>query len=242
MLSYVQCYLLLSKLGLKRKPLLKYLCNNLVYSVDSIYEEINKYYMFELFSRQQILDYLDIVDSYINNCNCIDICLIKNPFEIGVLYLKGNTSLLNDEYRKICIIGSRDISGVDAMIVEQEIIKLICNNFCIISGLALGGDTMVHQTVLDNSGKTIAVLPSGIDNIYPKSNSNLARRILNNNGLVVSPFGIKSNIYKSNFIIRDRLMVLVSKKLLVISRQMSRGVNHSIKFAKRYNIPIDYLE
>ena len=103
-----------------------------------------------------------------------------------LLYARGNIKLLN--HPSLAVVGTRKISQYGRSTTNKLISELKGMKLVIISGLALGVDALAHQCALDNGLPTIAVLGSGIDenSIYPSCNINLARKIIQNNGLLIS--------------------------------------------------------
>lgn len=99
------------------------------------------------------------------------------------LYMIGNIELLNKN-EIIAIVGSRDADKYGIEITKRFSKTLSENDICIISGLARGIDTIAHLYSLVDKGKTIAVLASGFNHIYPKENEILVEKILKNNGLI----------------------------------------------------------
>ena len=117
------------------------------------------------------------------------------------LFIKGNVSLL--KRKSIAIVGSRYCTNYGKIIAKSLAEDLVKNNIIIVSGLAKGIDEFSHIGALKNEESTIAVLGSSIDNIYPKENINLAKKILDKNGLIISEYVIGSKLVKFNFPARN---------------------------------------
>ena len=105
---------------------------------------------------------------------------LKNP--PSRLYTCGNFKLLNK--KGISIVGSRSNTQYGEKMCIEFTKNLTEYNLIIISGLAIGIDSIAHKTCLKYSGKTIAVLPCGLNNIYPKQNIELAKKIIKDGGLL----------------------------------------------------------
>ena len=118
------------------------------------------------------------------------------------LYTKGNLELLN--CNNIAVVGTRQCSDYGKKVAKEIAYNLARNNVCIVSGLAKGIDTYSHIGALGAMGKTIGVLGSGLDNIYPNENKILADKIVENNGLLISEYVIGSKAEKVNFPERNR--------------------------------------
>lgn len=112
------------------------------------------------------------------------------------LYVLGNIEILNK--KGVAIVGSRKETEYGKKVAIKISRELSENGINIISGLALGIDTYAHMgSILANSkGKTIAVLGSGIDVIYPKQNVELARKIIQSGGCIVSEYPIRNKTRK----------------------------------------------
>ncbi len=169
---------------------------------------------------------------------------IKNPPRN--LYYQGEIIYNNP---CLAVIGSRNCSPENKKKV-LEIIKGLPTETVIVSGLAKGIDTFAHLAAIKSGKQTIAVLPSGIERIYPKENENLAQKIIGSNGLLISEYPAKTRPTKFSFIQRNRITAGLSSAVLVIEAQMKSGTMHTVRFAQQqgktiYAIPgsegCDYL-
>lgn len=161
------------------------------------------------------------------------------------LFYKGDISLLSQSNLNIAVIGVLNPDckiELTEKIVTAEILKC---GATIVSGLALGCDTIAHKTALDHGAKTIAVLPSPLSGIYPKENVALAERIVESGGLLVSEYydDPKSrNDMVSRFIVRDRLQALFSDAIVLAASYALNnlgndcGSRHAMGKAKLYGI------
>lgn len=146
------------------------------------------------------------------------------------IYCLGNLELLNYE-RNIAIIGSRNYSNYGEKVAKTFSYNLAKEGICIISGLAKGIDAFSHMGALNVNGKTIAVLGSGLDNIYPKENEQLFKDIINNNGLVISEYPLGTKPEKHNFPARNRIISGLSDAVLVVEAKRNSGTNITVDFA-----------
>ena len=137
------------------------------------------------------------------------------------LYAKGNIELLSNY--GIAVVGSRSNTQYGENMCKMFTKRLVEYNLTIISGLAIGIDSIAHKTCLKNSGKTIAVLPSGLDNIYPKINENLAKEILDNNGLLISEYEDGTEADSNKFRERNRIVAGIGIGTLVIEAGEKSG-------------------
>lgn len=146
-----------------------------------------------------------------------------------IIYSKGDYNNLND--KGVAIIGSRNPSlhGVN---VSYKISSILSQkNYTIVSGLANGCDTFAHLGSLDTYGKTIAVMPCGLDMVYPNNNCDLFKRIINNNGCVISEYPPSQAVSKYRLIERDRLQSALSEGIIVIETTENGGSLHTVNYA-----------
>ncbi|MEO2068146.1 MAG: DNA-processing protein DprA, partial [Desulfurobacteriaceae bacterium] len=119
-----------------------------------------------------------------------------------VLYVKGNL----ESSSCISIVGSRKTTSYGKRISFSLGKFLAENEICVVSGLAYGIDTFSHEGALKGKGKTVAVLGTGVDVIYPRGNYNLAEKILEEGGALVSEFPLGAEPAKENFPRRNRII------------------------------------
>jgi len=148
------------------------------------------------------------------------------------LYCKGNIDLLNNQ-NNVAVVGTRNNSDYGKLITQKTVQFLVENNYCIVSGLALGLDTIAHESTLDFSGKTISVLVD-VDDITPKTNLKLAQRILDNGGLLVAENPPNSKIIPALFAKRDRIQTGLSLAVFPIETSLSGGTFHAINTGLKY--------
>ena len=147
---------------------------------------------------------------------------LKKIYDYPVLlYAKGNTKLLNK--KAISIVGCRNCSEYGRIIAQKFSYMLARKDICIVSGMARGIDTYAHKGAITAQGSTIAVLGSGINYIYPYENTKLYVDILNNNGLIISEYGIHTRPKPEYFPIRNRIISGLSDKTLVVEASKKSG-------------------
>lgn len=155
------------------------------------------------------------------------------------LYYKGNIDLINT--LSVAIIGTRNPNELS----KENSYKLSSNlskqGYTIISGLALGIDAIAHKSCVENKGKTIAVLPSGIDNIQPTSNRGLAEEIINSNGCLVSEYPIGTVLNKFNYAKRDRIQSALSNVIIVPEANEKSGTMIAVNKSKKEGKPVFQL-
>jgi DNA processing protein len=138
----------------------------------------------------------------------------------ALLFMKGDYQP-SDE-RAIGIVGTRMPTSYGRVITEQFCKQLVSYQLTIISGLARGVDTIAHQTVLNHGGRTIAVLGSGIDNIYPPENRKLAEKIADQ-GAVLSEYPMGTKPDAGNFPRRNRIISGLSLGILITEAGVKSG-------------------
>lgn len=150
-----------------------------------------------------------------------------------LLYLRGNTDLLKE--KTLAAVGTRAPSSYGRLAVDTLIPYLAEAGLVIASGLAQGIDALVHAATLKAGGKTIAVLGSGVDHIYPTMNLPLANDILAKNGLILSEFPLGTRALKQNFPARNRIIAGLSLGTLVIESKVAGGALITARHALENN-------
>lgn len=153
---------------------------------------------------------------------------IKNPPQ--QLYIKGNIELLKTNI--ISIIGSRVCTENGITLAKQFSKELVYQGLTIASGMAIGIDTIAHQTTLQESGKTIAVLGNGFNHIFPPENIKLFHQIINNDGLVITEYPPGEKAKSKNFLERNRIVSGLSLGILVIEATHRSGTSVTAKLAR----------
>lgn len=146
------------------------------------------------------------------------------------LYINGNLDILNSNC--IAIVGSRKNTKYGEKWCKKFAQEFIKYNLTIVSGMALGIDKIAHKTAIRNGGKTIAVLPSGLENIYPEENLELYNEIILNGGCVISEYEPKINASSKNFLERNRIVSGLSLGTVVIEAAYRSGTSVTAKIAK----------
>lgn len=211
------------------------------FSTSEIEEAINKADKIiedSLKQNIQIVTYLD--ENYPKRLKTI----IDQP---TVLYYKGNIECLNKK-DTVAIIGTREPTEYGIKIARNLGSSFGKRDYVVVSGLALGCDMYGHEGCLDEDGKTVAVMPCGLDTVYPAKNKLLAQKILDKDGCLISEYPVKTRVFKNFFVERDRLQSGLSDGVFVIETGEKGGTLHTVGYAleyKRvvacYNHPAKYL-
>lgn len=131
----------------------------------------------------------------------------------------------------VSIVGSRKVSLYGRNVTLQLAGNLAAQGIIIVSGLAFGVDSLAHQAALDAGGRTIAILPSGLDAIYPASHTQLARSILQKGGALFSEYPAGTPPLKHHMIARNRLVSGLGLGLLITESAEKSGTLHTANFA-----------
>lgn len=148
------------------------------------------------------------------------------------LYYLGNLEELLDKPR-LAVVGSRKVSAYGKAITLRLSREAAEQGIVIVSGLALGVDGLAHQGALEANGKTIAVLPCGLDRIYPATHRDLAEAILRQGGALVTEYPFETEPYQTNFLARNRIIAGLSDAVLITEAAIRSGslntANHALE-------------
>ncbi|MBN2190872.1 MAG: DNA-processing protein DprA [Candidatus Aureabacteria bacterium] len=145
-----------------------------------------------------------------------------------VIYAKGDLSCLLKP--SVAIVGSRRASDYGKKTAYKISYEAASRGISVVSGLARGIDISAHKGALDAGGATVAVLGSGILNIYPRENSKFTGKI-SETGLVISEFTLRSNPNPGNFPRRNRIISGLCSRVLVIEASLKSGSLITANFA-----------
>lgn len=147
------------------------------------------------------------------------------------LYVLGDESLLNK--KSIAIIGSRDCTMYGYEQAKKFAQELAKENICIVSGMAIGIDSAAHIGAKGENGKTIAVLGSGFNHIFPEENKELFYEILEQGGCIITEYTPDVEPAYNNFPSRNRIVSGLSEGVLVVEARHRSGTSITAKFAKK---------
>lgn len=132
--------------------------------------------------------------------------------------------------RLLAIVGSRQPSAYGKQIVQNWALELAKRKVVLVSGLALGIDTLVHEAALKAKMPTIGVLGCAIDQIYPKQNEKLYWQIIKQ-GLIFSEFAPGEKTVRSKFVTRNRIITGLCKSVLLIEGNTHSGTLTTARYA-----------
>ncbi|HWT56218.1 MAG TPA: DNA-processing protein DprA [Candidatus Microsaccharimonas sp.] len=131
----------------------------------------------------------------------------------------------------VAIVGSRKVTPYGQQITTKLARELAEQGIVIVSGLALGVDALAHEAALAVGGLTIAVLPSSLEHIAPRSHVGLAQRIVQGGGTLVSEYPHGSETFRTNFVARNRLVAGLADAVLITEAALKSGSLHTARFA-----------
>ena len=155
-----------------------------------------------------------------------------------LLYAKGNLGLLQSPASILGIVGTRQPSPEGLAAAHRIAYEEAEKGRVILSGLAYGCDAAAHHGALEATGRTIAVIATGLDRTHPEAHQALQDRIITSGGLVLSEYPLATPVDTYRLVARDRLQAALSAELLVIECGIQSGTMHTVHFAERYHRPI----
>ena len=176
----------------------------------------------------------------IKSCKKSDKCYPRHLRELKsapeILYYVGDISAC--ESVVIAVIGKRDAEE-RYLRIARKVGEVLAREGCtVLNGLAVGCDTQALEGAVATNGKGIAVMPGGLDEIYPKSNKELAERIVKNGGCLISEYPNGTRPQKYMFLQRDRIQAMLSNKVFVIDSEKEGGTMHTAEYALKISKPL----
>lgn len=168
-------------------------------------------------------------------------CLREKHSAPKQMYIRARDKQTFDDLMsrpRVGIVGSRNYTDYGAYMTKKLASALASHGVVIVSGLALGIDAIAHRAALEAGGQTLAVLPTHTSEIYPRSNINLARDLLVQDGALVSEYPPGTPPMKQNFVARNRIVSGMSDALLVVEAAKKSGALHTATFAMEQGITV----
>lgn len=156
------------------------------------------------------------------------------------VFLAGNSDLLR-QGPKVAIVGSRSATDEGLRRTRALALELVRRDVIVVSGLAEGIDTAAHVATLDAGGRTIAVIGTPLDQVYPKQNADLQLRLMREH-LVVTQFPVGTVVRPFHFPIRNRLMALLTDATVIVEAGDTSGTLHQGWEAIRLGRPLFIME
>lgn len=147
------------------------------------------------------------------------------------LYYIGNIDLLYQDC--FAIIGTRRITNYGIRNCKEFSKEIALRNIPIVSGMAIGTDTVAHKTALEYGGSTIAVLGGGLERIFPKQNYELFNQIVEKGGLVITEYENDVEPDKTKFPQRNRIVSAISEGVLIVEAACRSGTSITAKYARQ---------
>lgn len=157
------------------------------------------------------------------------------------LYIKANNKdVFKDimQRRRVAIVGSRAMTEYGRYVTDKFARELAAHGVVIISGLALGIDSVAHRAALDVKGTTMAVLPSSVIQIHPHTHHRLAEEIVYSGGALVSEYAPNTITFKPNFVARNRIVSALADAVLITEAAVDSGTMHTHGFATDQNTTV----
>lgn len=150
------------------------------------------------------------------------------------LFIRGK--LPAKRVKTVAIVGTRKPSAYGREIATKIASECAKNSIVVISGLALGIDSIAHRAAIDSGGKTIAVLANGVDKIYPRSHEDLGQKILQTNGAILSEYPNNTPARPWQFLARNRIVSGLADAVVIIEAASRSGTlstaNHALDQGK----------
>ena len=116
----------------------------------------------------------------------------------------------------VSIVGSRKPTDYGKYVTQKLASQLVAQGVIVVSGLALGHDTLAHRGALDGGGITVAILGGGLDDISPRSNLSLAKQIIDHGGALISEYPPGAQTQSWSFLERNRIVSALSDVVIVV--------------------------
>ncbi|MCI0724770.1 MAG: DNA-protecting protein DprA [Acidobacteria bacterium] len=157
--------------------------------------------------------------------------LIPDPPPL--LFVRGSLEVLSS-IDTVAIIGTRDATRRGREVARRVATSFGKMGYVIISGLAKGIDTAGHEGALEGGARTVAVLGTALDQIYPSENRGLADRIASDSGALVTELPLGKKSFRNAFVQRDRIQSGMSLAVVPVQTDITGGTMHTVKFAETH--------
>lgn len=144
------------------------------------------------------------------------------------LYVKGDLSIKNNKV--VAVVGTRYPSPYGQTATKELAQRLVEEGYTIVSGMARGIDSMAHKSAIDNKGRTVAVFGCGINVVYPESNKELSKKIIDH-GALITEYSINTPPLQMNFPERNRIISGMATALIVVEASLNSGTMITVSHA-----------
>lgn len=172
--------------------------------------------------------------------------IVKNSEKPIFIFYRGDLSLLSANSKNIAVIGLLEPDQEIEAVERDLVAKIVESGAVVVSGLALGCDTIAHRQALDSMGRTIAILPGPLNDVLPAQNRCLAEEIVEKNGLLISEYLTSAKSKREitgRYQERDRLQALYSNSIVLAASYAKNDIGNdsgsrlAMGYAKDYSIP-----
>lgn len=147
------------------------------------------------------------------------------------LFVQSNNWRALLQRPRVAIVGSRKITPYGKTTTATLAGELARAGIVIVSGLAFGVDACAHRAALEAGGLTIAVMPGGLDSVYPASHRQLAAQVVSQGGALITEYDEGMPVMKHHFIERNRIVAGIAKVVVVTEATHKSGTMHTARFA-----------
>lgn len=149
-----------------------------------------------------------------------------------VLFVKGSIDSVADN-SNVAVVGTRDATPNGEKVASKIAKWLGEHRWCVVSGLAKGIDSAAHRGALDVRGRTVAVMATPLNKIYPAENKQLANEILDQGGCWISELPLWKKPHRGAFVQRDRIQSGMSVAVVPVQTDVEGGTMHTVRYAEQ---------
>ena len=149
-----------------------------------------------------------------------------------ILFVKG--CLMSTTEKSVAIIGTREPTEHGKIITQRITEFFVGEEWSVVSGLAIGCDAIAHESALKVGGHTVAVLAHGLQTVAPSRHKDLAQRILNSGGALVTAFRFGESPLPGNFVKRDRVQAGLAQGVVMVQSDLAGGSLHASRASIEY--------
>jgi DNA processing protein len=138
----------------------------------------------------------------------------------------------------VAIVGTRRATSYGIAVTQKLTAELARRGIVIVSGLALGLDSVAHRAALESGGLTVAVLPSSLEKIYPATHYQLAQEIIKKGGALITEHAPGHEVNRGSFLERNRIVAGLSQAIVVPEAAERSGTSNTVSYALELGIPV----